>query len=71
MIGQPDDPSQAVRRASLVEQVELLEAKHTRATPCEVGGGGAPHASQTNDDRVVAHAVMMAAGSTADAWRLR
>src|SRR5439155_24775736 len=52
--------SQAVRGASLMKQIELLEAQDSPPPPREVRGGCTPHPSQPDDDRVVAHTVIMA-----------
>src|SRR5438552_569373 len=60
VIGEPDDASQAVRGTSLMQQIELLEAQDSPPPPREVRGGCTPHPSQPDDDRVVAHPVIMA-----------
>lgn len=42
-----------------MEQVELLQPEHASAPKGEVGGGGAPHPSEANNDGVVAHDAIM------------
>ena len=51
-IREPDDPSQAVGRPELVEEVVLLEPQHPFASPGKVMRGGRPHATQADDDGV-------------------
>src|SRR5439155_24340984 len=60
VIGEPDDASQAVRGASLMKQIELLEAQDSPPPPRQGRGGCTTHPPQPDDDRVVAHTVIMA-----------
>src|SRR5436853_2464317 len=52
-----------MRRAPLVQQIELLETEHSPPPPGEVCRSGAAHPAQADDDGVVAHAAIMATGS--------
>ena len=54
VVGEPDDPRDAVRRALLVRNVEPLEAEHSPAAARQVVERGAAHAADADDDRVVA-----------------
>ena len=49
----PDDPRDAVRRASLVGDVEPLDAQHALASAREVVERRAPHPADPDDDHVV------------------
>jgi trigger factor len=52
-VREADDPREPVRRAVLVQEVELLEPEHAPAPTREVVEGGAPHATDSDHDDVV------------------
>ena len=52
-VRQPDDPADAVRRAEVVRDVVALEAEHAASAAGELVDGGAAHAADANDDRIV------------------
>ena len=53
VVREADDPGDAVRRAELVEEVELLQPEHALAASREVIRRGRPHPSEADDDCVV------------------
>ena len=48
-----------------MQQIELLEAQDSPPAPGQVRGGCTPHPAQPDDDRVVAHPVIMVNGVNA------
>src|SRR5207253_2028893 len=63
VVGEADDPGEAVRGAPLVRDVEPLEPEHAPPTPCKVVERGAAHAADADDDRVEP------AGAQRGSWR--
>src|SRR5688572_28699686 len=53
VIGEADDAGEPVRRAELVEQVVLLQAKHAQTAARQVIGRCGSHPTEADDDRVV------------------
>ena len=53
VVGQPDDPGQPVRRAELVEEVELLQPEYPPPAARQVIGRCGPHPAEADDDRVI------------------
>jgi hypothetical protein len=54
-ISQSDDSRDAVRRAKIVTDVELLDAQHAGAALRDVVGRRAAHSADPDDDRVEYH----------------